>query len=140
MAAAKSQSKSTPRSRQSGSSSRKKRSCAAVGVATVNSNFNNTIITIADLNGQVIAAASGGRTQKGARKATAHAATEAAKIVGKEVHDRGMSEIKVILKGTGAGRDAAVRAFHGVGLKILTIADRSPIPHGGVRKRKKKRV
>ena len=132
--------KQSQKSRGHSASSRKKRGCPAVGIANVNSNFNNTIITIADLNGQVIAAASGGRTQKGARKATAHAATEAAKIVGKEVHDRGMSEIRVILKGTGAGRDAAVRAFHSVGLKILTIADRSPIAHGGVRKRKKKRV
>ena len=140
MGAAVKSKQTSPQARRAGSSVRKKRTCASVGIATVNSNFNNTIITIADLNGQVIASASGGRTQKGARKATAHAATEAAKIVGKEVFDRGMAEVRVILKGTGAGRDAAVRAFHSVGLKIITIADRSPIAHGGVRKRKKKRV
>lgn len=110
------------------------------GVATVNSTFNNTIITVADLNGHTICAASGGMTQKGSRKATSHAAQEAAKIVGKKVADMGMVEIKVILKGPGSGRDSAVRGLSTSGLKILTIADRTPIAHGGVRRRKKKRV
>lgn len=110
------------------------------GVATVNSTFNNTIITIADLNGHTICAASGGMTQKGSRKATSHAAQEAAKIVGNKVSAMGMLECKVILKGPGSGRDASVRGLSASGLKILTIADKTPIAHGGVRKRKKKRV
>lgn len=115
-------------------------SAPTTGVATVNSTFNNTIITIADLNGHTICAASGGITQKGSRKATSHAAQEAAKIVGKKVADMGMIEVKVILKGPGSGRDSAVRGLSTSGLKVLTIADRTPIPHGGVRQRKKKRV
>ena len=111
-----------------------------IGVATVNSTFNNTIVTVADLNGHTICAASGGMTQKGSRKATSHAAQEAAKIVGQKVMNMGMLEIKVILKGPGSGRDSAVRGLSAAGLKVLTIADRTPIPHGGVRRRKKKRV
>lgn len=110
------------------------------GIANVNSTFNNTIITIADLNGHTICAASGGMTQKGSRKATSHAAQEAAKIVGKKVVDMGMHEVKIILKGPGSGRDSAVRGLSASGLKVLTIADRTPIAHGGVRRRKKKRV
>ena len=110
------------------------------GVATVSSTFNNTIIIIADLNGHTICAASGGMTQKGSRKATSHAAQEAAKIVGKKVSDMGMLELRVILKGPGSGRDSAVRGLSASGLKVLTIADRTPIAHGGVRRRKKKRV
>lgn len=121
-------------------SSKKKRTCPSVGQVTISCSFNNTIVTIADLNGQVIASASGGSTQKGTRKATPHAAQEAAKIAGKKVLDMGMLEVKAILKGFGSARDSALRGLSGVGLKILTIADRTPHPHGGVRKRKKKRV
>ena len=115
-------------------------SAPSTGIASVNSTFNNTIITIADLNGHAICTASGGMTQKGSRKASSHAAQEAAKIIGKKVVDMGMHEVKVILKGPGSGRDSAVRGLSAAGLKVLTIADRTPIAHGGVRRRKKKRV
>jgi len=126
--------------KKSTAAARRKRTCPSTGVANISSTFNNTIITISDLNGQVIAASSGGVTQKGARKSTSFAAQEAAKLVGKKVSDMGMLEVKVILKGPGSGRDSAVRGLVAANLKILTIADRTPLPHGGVRRRKQKRV
>lgn len=118
---------------------KRKRSCP-VGIVHVRSGFNNTIVTVTDLNGQVIAQASGGSTQKGTRKSTPHAAQEAAKIVGAKVQDMGMVEVRVILRGTGPGREAVVKGLVAAGLKISVIADKTPLAHGGVRKRKKKRV
>ena len=120
--------------------SRRKRTCPSAGVAHVSSTYNNTIVTLCDMNGAVVAASSGGVTQKGARKGTPFAAQEAGKLVGKKVVDMGMQEVRVILRGPGSGRESAVRGLLTAGLKILTIADRSPLPHGGVRVRKKKRV
>lgn len=120
-------------------SAKRKRSCP-MGIVHVRSGFNNTIVTVTDLNGQVVAHASGGSTQKNARKSTPHAAQEAAKIVAKKVMDMGMVEVRVILKGTGPGRESVVKGLVAIGLKITVIADRTPLAHGGVRKRKKKRV
>ncbi len=126
-------------SRKVVSSAKRKRSCP-VGVAHVRSGFNNTIVTITDLNGQTLAQASGGSTQKGTRKSTPHAAQEAAKIAGKKVLDMGMVEVRVILRGTGPGREAVVKGLAAIGIKISVIADKTPLAHGGVRRRKKKRI
>ncbi|MEC8460765.1 MAG: 30S ribosomal protein S11 [Pseudomonadota bacterium] len=109
-------------------------------VAHVLSTYNNTIVTVSDLNGDTIASCSGGVCQKGSRKSTPHAAQEAGKRVGTVVKDIGVDELRVILRGTGSGRDSAVRGLNSAGLKILTIADKTKVPHGGVRKRKKRRV
>ena len=119
---------------------RKKQLVSTVAVAHVTATNNNTIITIADLNGDSLGSSSGGVFQKGSRKATPFAAQEAAKALGQRVKDLGIDEIRVILRGAGAGRDSSVKGLHAAGVKILTIADKTKVPHGGVRKRKKRRV
>ena len=131
--------KSKPGARKVTSSAKRKRTCP-VGIVHVRSGFNNTIVTVTDLNGQVVAQASGGSTQKGTRKSTPHAAQEAAKIVGAKVQPMGMVEVRVILRGTGPGREAVVKGLVACGIKISVISDKTPLAHGGVRKRKKKRV
>ncbi len=117
----------------------KRKKCAPSGVAFISSTFNNTIITIANVSGDVIAWASGGMKQKGTRKATAHAAEESATLVGHKVSDMGMVELHVVLRGPGSGRDSAIRGLSKSGLKVLSISDKTPVPHNGCRKRKKKR-
>ena len=112
----------------------------SIGHAYVQSTFNNTIISVAATNGDVISAASGGKTQKGARKSTAHAAEEAAKLAGAKAVDMGMHQVTVFLKGPGSGRETAIRALQGCGLQVLIIKDITPVPHNGCRPPKKRRV
>ena len=121
-------------------SKRRKQLVSTVAVAHVTATNNNTIITIADLNGDSLGTMSGGCFQKGSRKATPFAAQEAAKALGTKVRDIGVDEVRVILRGAGAGRDSSVKGLHAAGLKVLSIADKTKVPHGGVRKRKKRRV
>jgi small subunit ribosomal protein S11 len=121
------------------SGARSKKKAPVTGIAYVDSTFNNTIITVTTVSGDAVASCSGGRTQKGARKATAHAAEEAGKFVGARVVEMGMAEVHVRIKGPGSGRDAAVRGLAAAGLRVMTVTECTPIPHNGCRRRKKKR-
>lgn len=111
------------------------------GIAHIQASFNNTIITITTPNGEVIAWASGGMCGfKGARKGTPFAAKTAAEIAAKQSIDRGIKEIKVLVKGPGAGRETAIRGLQETGLIIKLIRDITPIPHNGCRPPKKRRI
>jgi len=111
------------------------------GKVYITATFNNTIVTITDGVGNCLYWASSGMVGfKGARKATPYAATTAVETVARKALDNGMREVEVFIKGPGAGRDAALRAIRAVGLVITLIADVTPIPHNGVRAKKKRRV
>jgi small subunit ribosomal protein S11 len=128
---------------QKSTSKRKRRELLNVdkGVAHVQSTFNNTIITITDLNGNTIAWSSAGTIgYKGSRKNTPFAAQMAARDCGKKALDLGMRQVEVYVKGPGAGREAAIRALQAVGLEVKAIKDVTPIPHNGCRPPKRRRV
>ena len=111
------------------------------GVAHKYSTFNNTILCISDKAGNVISWASGGNVGfKGARKSTPFAAQIAAQQVAKGAQDQGMSEIDVVVKGPGPGRESAIRALQAAGLTVNVIKDATPIPHNGCRPPKRRRV
>ena len=111
------------------------------GVAYVKATFNNTLISITDPGGNVIAWSSAGKSKfSGSRKSTAFASTVAAQDAGKEAMACGMKECEVVLKGPGAGREAAVRGLQSAGLTVTVIKDNTPIPHNGCRARKRRRV
>jgi small subunit ribosomal protein S11 len=111
------------------------------GIAHIQSTFNNTIITITDPNGNVVAWASAG-TQgfKGSRKSTPFAAQLAAEEAAKKAIENGMRSVDVFVKGPGAGREAALRALQATGFQVKLIRDVTPIPHNGCRPPKKRRV
>jgi small subunit ribosomal protein S11 len=114
---------------------------APKGIAHVMATFNNTIVSIADTRGNVIAWASAGSSGfKGARKSTAFAATIVASNCGRKALSQGMREIEVNVKGPGAGRESAVRALQAAGLQITAIRDVTPVPHNGCRPPKRRRV
>lgn len=108
------------------------------GIATILSTFNNTIITLADEKGEVLGQGSPAVVGfKGAKRSTAYAATRAAVDVAEKVMKKyGLKEVKVIIKGPGSGRNAAVKGLDSAGLKITMLIDRTPIPHNGCRSRK----
>jgi small subunit ribosomal protein S11 len=111
------------------------------GVAHVRATFNNTIIAITDLSGNVISWASAGKVgYAGSRKSSAFAATVAAQDAAKVAMSLGMKEIEVNLKGPGAGRESAIRGLQSSGLSITIIRDKTPVPHNGCRPRKRRRV
>ena len=110
------------------------------GVAHIHSTFNNTIVTITDPQGNVIAWSSAGALgYKGAKKATPFAAQLAAEAAGKTAFDQGLRQVEVEVKGPGAGRESAVRALTTVGLQVLSMEDTTPIPHNGCRPPKRPR-
>ena len=110
------------------------------GVAHIHSTFNNTIVTITDTQGNVIAWSSAGALgYKGAKKATPFAAQLAAQAAAKTAFDQGLRQVDVEVKGPGAGRASAVRALASVGLQVLSIEDTTPIPHNGCRPPKRPR-
>ena len=110
------------------------------GVAHIHSTFNNTIVTITDPQGNVIAWSSAGALgYKGAKKATPFAAQLAAEAAGKTAFDQGLRQVEVEVKGPGAGRESAVRALTTVGLQVLSIEDTTPSPHNGCRPPKRPR-
>ncbi len=112
----------------------------AKGVAHIHSTFNNTIVTITDEAGNVIAWSSAGALgYKGSRKSTPYAAQMVSEAAGKTAVDHGMKTIEVSVKGPGPGREAAVRALQTAGLNITSISDVTPIPHNGCRPPKKPR-
>jgi len=111
------------------------------GVAHIKSTFNNTMITITDLNGNVISWASPGTMGfKGSRKSTPFAAQQAADRCAREVIDLGMKKVEAWIKGPGAGREAAIRSLKSAGLEVTRVKDVTPVPHNGCRQRKRRRV
>ena len=111
------------------------------GVVHVKATFNNTIVTITDPAGKVISWASAGKVgYSGSRKSSAFAATVAAQDAAKTAMSSGLKEVEVSLKGTGAGRESAVRALISSGLIVSVIRDETPVPHNGCRPRKRRRV
>ena len=108
--------------------------------AYVTATFNNTLVTVTDVNGETIAWNSAGASGfKGARKATPYAATTVVDNLAKKIKEMGVSSIEIYIKGPGPGRDSAIRAFKAVGLNITLIADVTPIPHNGPRASKRRR-
>jgi small subunit ribosomal protein S11 len=111
------------------------------GVAHVQASFNNTIVTITDMDGNVITWASAGKVGfKGSRKSTPFAAQVAAESTAREAINQGMKRVEVWVKGPGAGREAAIRSLQAAGLEISAIKDVTPIPHNGCRPPKRRRV
>lgn len=120
---------------------RRERKNITSGVAHVNASFNNTMITIADAQGNSISWSSAGAMGfKGSRKSTPYAAQVAAEDAGKKAQDHGMKTLEVLVKGPGSGRESALRALQAVGFNITSIRDVTPIPHNGCRPRKRRRV
>ena len=111
------------------------------GIAFVNSTFNNTIISIADENGNVVSwSSAGSKGFKGSRKSTPYAAQVAADDAGTKAYNMGLRNLSVQVKGPGSGRETALRALQSRGFKILSIKDTTPLPHNGTRPPKKRRV
>ena len=111
------------------------------GIVHLSSGFNNTIITITDLKGNVLAWSTPGKVGfQGTRKSTAYAAQLAAKEVAQRVYDMGLRRVEVKFRGSGPGREAAIRALFGTNLEVKRIRDMTPVPHGGCRPRKRRRV
>lgn len=111
------------------------------GVANVKATFNNTIVSIADANGEVVSWDSAGTIGfKGARKATPFAATRAAESAAHKARKVGMIEVEVRIKGIGPGREAAINGLSGAGLRVTALEDHTPTPHNGCRPRKRRRV
>jgi small subunit ribosomal protein S11 len=112
-----------------------------VGIANILATFNNTIVTITDLNGAVIGWSSAGKVGfKGSRKSTAYAAQMVAQDACRQAMGHGLREVEVKVKGPGSGRESAVRAIQAVGLEISVIRDVTPVPHNGCRPPKQRRV
>ena len=110
-------------------------------VAHIRSTFNNTIVTIADMNGNVLSwASAGGLGFRGSRKSTPFAAQMAAEEATKAAMEHGLKQVEVFVKGPGAGREAAIRALQAAGLEVNSIKDVTPIPHNGCRPPKRRRV
>lgn len=111
------------------------------GVAHIRSTFNNTIVTIADTEGNVLSwASAGGLGFRGSRKSTPFAAQMAAEEATKTAMEHGLKQVEVYVKGPGAGREAAIRALQAAGLEVNSIKDVTPIPHNGCRPPKRRRV
>lgn len=113
-----------------------------VGTAHIHSTFNNTIVTITDSEGSVVATCSSGMVGfKGTKKGTPYAAQQAGEIVAKKaIEASGMNRVQVFVKGPGPGRETAIRAIQAAGLEVESIKDVTPIPHNGCRPRKRRRV
>lgn len=123
--------------------SKKKKAKAKVtkGKIFINSSYNNTIVSVTDLAGNVLMWSSAGKIGfKGSKKSTPYAGQRTMEDVLARLRERGLAEIDVLIKGIGSGRESAVRALQGSGLNILTIKDQTPMPHGGVRPKKPRRV
>jgi small subunit ribosomal protein S11 len=120
---------------------RKERKNIASGVAHVNASFNNTMVTIADPQGNVISWSSAGMMGfKGSRKSTPYAAQVAAEDAGRKASEHGVRTLEVNVSGPGSGRESALRALQAVGFTITSIKDVTPIPHNGCRPPKRRRV
>nr|YP_009399366.1 ribosomal protein S11 [Kapraunia schneideri]ARW68972.1 ribosomal protein S11 [Kapraunia schneideri] len=119
----------------------KKKRNSINGITHIQSTFNNTIITITDLQGETITWSSSGSTGfKGAKKSTPFAAQTAAEVVAKIAIENGMKQTEVLVNGPGAGRETAIRAIQAAGIEITLIKDITPVPHNGCRPPKKRRI
>lgn len=120
---------------------KKERKNIPVGVAHILASFNNTIVSFTDQKGNVVSwATSGGAGFKGSRKSTPFAAQVAAENAARKAQENGMRTVGILVKGPGAGREAAMRAIHNAGFKVSYIRDITPIPHNGCRPPKRRRV
>ena len=120
---------------------RRERKNVEKGIAHIRSTFNNTIVTITDMQGNAIAWGTAGEMGfKGSKKSTPYAAQTAAEHAGKIAVDNGMKTVEVLVRGPGAGRESAIRALATAGLEITMIKDVTPIPHNGCRPPKRRRV
>lgn len=120
---------------------KKAKKMVSEGQAHVYATFNNTIVTITDINGNTVSWSSAGHAGfKGSRKSTPYAARLAAQNAAKEAQDSGMQEMDVIIKGPGPGREQAIRSLQSSGIKVRSIRDITPVPHNGCRPKKKRRV
>lgn len=129
-------------SKQAGAVKKKsKKRNVPMGVAHIQATFNNTIITITDLNGEVVSwSTAGSRGFKGSRRSTPFAAQMAGEEAARKALDCGMRTISVLVKGPGSGRESAVRAIANAGLKVNLLKDITPVPHNGCRPPKRRRV
>ncbi len=120
---------------------KKQAKVAASGIAHILATFNNTIVTMADREGNTVAWASTGSSGfKGSKKSTPFAAGIAAESAAKKALERGMKEVEVLVKGPGAGRESAIRSIQAAGVSVRSIRDVTPIPHNGCRPPKRRRV
>jgi small subunit ribosomal protein S11 len=120
---------------------RKEKKNVTNAVAHVNSSFNNTVITITDIQGNAISwSSSGSMGFKGSRKSTPYAAQLAAEVIGEKAYYLGIRDIRILFKGMGKGRFSVPKGLKSSGLKIKTIIDNTPVPHNGCRPPKKRRV
>ncbi len=120
---------------------RRERKNISYGVAHIKSSFNNTIVTIADQQGNVLSWASAGNVGfKGSRKSTPFAAQMAAEQAGRKAMEHGIRKVDVQVRGPGSGRETAIRSLQGVGIEITGIKDVTPVPHNGCRPAKRRRV
>ena len=120
---------------------RRERKNIEKGTAHIRSSFNNTIVTITDVQGNALAwASAGGLGFRGSRKSTPYAAQTAAETAARNAMEHGLKTVEVYVKGPGSGREAAIRALQATGLEVSMIKDVTPIPHNGCRPRKKRRV
>lgn len=120
---------------------RRERKFIPRGKVYIQSTFNNTIVTLTDLDGNVVSWGSGGTAGfKGSRKGTAFAAQRAAETAARKAMDHGVRHVDVYVKGPGAGREAAIRSLQAAGIVVTTIRDITPIPHNGCRPPKRRRV
>ena len=120
---------------------RRERKVVEKGAAHIRSSFNNTMVTITDLNGNALSwASSGGLGFRGSRKSTPFAAQTAAETAAKAAMEYGLKTVEVYVKGPGQGREAAIRALQTAGLEVVSIKDVTPIPHNGCRPPKRRRV
>ncbi len=120
---------------------RRERKVIPVGKAYIYSTFNNTVVTLTDPNGNAISWASAGVAGfKGSRKSTPFAAQMAAEMAVRKATEHGLRQVEVFVRGTGSGREAAIRSLQGAGLVITSIRDVTPIPHNGCRPPKRRRV
>lgn len=111
------------------------------GKIYINSTYNNTIVSVTDLAGNVLFWSSSGKIGfKGSKKSTPYAGQRTMEDILGKLKERGLNEVDIFIKGIGSGRESAVRALQGSGLAVLTIKDQTPIPHGGVRPKKPRRV
>jgi small subunit ribosomal protein S11 len=113
----------------------------AVGEAHISATFNNIIIALTNVSGQVISWSSAGKMGfRGSKKNTPYAAGQAAQDCAKVAYDMGLRKVKVIVKGPGSGRESAIRTLHNAGIEVTEILDLTPVPHNGCRPPKKRRV
>ena len=111
------------------------------GQAHINSTFNNTMVTLTDMQGNALSWASAGQLGfRGSRKSTPFAAQEAAEVAAKKAIDQGLKTVEVYVKGPGSGRESAIRSLQAAGLEVTMIKDVTPIPHNGCRPPKRRRV